>query len=151
MVHRLLCDRSDVFAAGVSHAGTLWKDESLCQPTEPVSILQIHSLKDEVIGYQGGAVLGVYPGVIEMLSDWAEILGCSGELSETEQDLDLDLSFAAEGRETQVFRYTDCDGVDVELWRKSAGLHRPTVRRDGRISELPEAVLDWLFEHPKRK
>ena len=149
MVHRLLCERSDLFAAGVSHAGTLWKDESLCRPNHPVSILQIHSLSDEVIRYEGGTVLGEYPGVAEMLSDWAEILGCSGNLEETGEVFDLDLSVAAEGRETKVFQYMGCEGIDIELWQKSVGLHRPTVRRDGMISELPEAVINWLFEHPK--
>lgn len=150
MVHRLLCERSDLFAAGVSHAGQLWKDESRCRPLHPVQVLQIHSLKDEVVRYGGGSAVGVYPGVLEMLADWAEILGCVGELEKTDMTLDLDLSVAAEGRETEVFRYLNCEGSAVELWRKKAGLHRPSVRREGKISELPEAVIEWLYAHPKR-
>lgn len=148
MVHRLLCDRSDLFAAGVSHAGVSWADASNSKPEFPVSILQIHSLRDEVISFSGGFAFGPYPGVLKTLQDWADKLGCTGSLTETGETLELDL--AVEGRETTVMRYTDCQGIDIELWRKNDGKHLPTLEQDGEKTDYSEAVIDWLYRHQKQ-
>ena len=147
MVHRLLCDRSDLFAGGVSHAGVSWMDPSRCRPSDPVNILHIHSLTDEIVNFDGGVAFGQHPGVLQTLRDWADRLGCAGELTETEVTLELDL--AVPGRETTIFRYIGCENSAVELWRKSSGKHWPTLQKDGIETDLSNAVVDWLFSHPK--
>jgi polyhydroxybutyrate depolymerase len=107
MVHRMLCERSDIFAAGVSHAGLPWADESFCNPSEKVSILQIHSLQDEIIPYFGeasGAFGGPTPSVPGALQAWADKLGCDGSLRPVGERLDLDLDVP--GAETFIFVMT---------------------------------------------
>ena len=143
MVHRLLCERSDLFAAGVSRAGVSWVDSSRCNPQENVSVLQIHSRRDEVISFNGGVSFGPHPGVLETLQDWANKLGVGGALEEV-VDLRLDIDSDVEGAEARVLRYPTDSGIDIELWEMEKGVHRmqPTP-------EMSHLILDWLFAHPK--
>lgn len=48
MVYRIACERADLVAAVVSLAGATYYDASLCSPSEPVSVLEIHGTEDEV-------------------------------------------------------------------------------------------------------
>ena len=59
MAHRMACDHASRIAGIVSVAGMNFKDISLCKPSEPVNILQVHGTADTTIPYNGGLVLGV--------------------------------------------------------------------------------------------
>jgi polyhydroxybutyrate depolymerase len=74
MAHRMACDRAARIAAVVSIAGAQWNDLAYCQPSEPVSVLQVHGTADTVILYDGGPG---YPGARTTVTDWAMLNRCT--------------------------------------------------------------------------
>ena len=49
MAHRMACDASDLVTAIISISGATWNDPARCQPTHPVSVLQIHGTADPIV------------------------------------------------------------------------------------------------------
>jgi polyhydroxybutyrate depolymerase len=145
MAHRYACDRSTRVAAVVTLAGMQWKDQSHCDPSSPVSVLQVHGTNDETVRYDGGTMPNGarYPGAVETVGDWAQHNGCTGSLTATGRTLDLDRWAAAD--ETREDDYTGCPtGTDVRLW---------TIERGGHVPGFNDqwAGLIWAFmaNHPK--
>jgi polyhydroxybutyrate depolymerase len=125
MAHRLACDRSSKIAAIVSLAGAQWNDVSKCQPSEPVSVLQVHGDADQEILYTGGTANGPYPSAMQTVADWATLDGCTGALG-LDGTLDLDTQLA--GAETDVQVYAGCPtGIDVQLWTIHGAGHIPNL------------------------
>jgi polyhydroxybutyrate depolymerase len=130
MAHRLACDHADRFAAIISLAGAppLTAD---CSPDQPVGILQIHGDADDTVYYAGGDGIGgfefpcAYPGAIDTVTQWADRNGCTGELADTGDSLDLVTDLA--GDETAVQRVGGCAAAGVELWTIAGGPHIPAL------------------------
>jgi polyhydroxybutyrate depolymerase len=145
MAHRLACDRSTEIAAIVALAGDNYVDESKCNPTVPVSVLQVHGDADQTILYDGGATTtGPYPSAHDSVATWASKDGCTGALAPTGQMLDLDPGIA--GDETRVNAYGGCpSGVDVQLWTIQGGPHIPTLNHP----QWGEMVWAFLSAHSR--
>lgn len=144
MSHRMACDAAPRIAAIAALAGTVWNDPTKCAPSEHVSVLQIHGDADLTIPYGGGANLGFeYPGAEATVDFWAGKNTCGGALAPSGADFDLDSNVI--GAETSPFGRTPCpaDG-DVALWRIRGGSHLP-----GLGQSFSDAVIPWLFAHPK--
>ncbi len=147
MSHRMACDASNRIAAIVSVAGAMWSDMSRCQPTSPVSVLQVHGTLDAVIAYNGGmqilAMPGMrtYPSARASVDTWARLNRC-GPLTATTERIDLDIGLF--GSETRVDRATGCAGGAAELWSIEGGSHIP-----GFGPEWPGLICDWLSAHPR--
>ncbi len=81
MAYRLACERADrVTAVGVV-AGSVMVDG--CQPSRPVSVMEIHGTEDTLIPYMGGIPAAPeaeaappYTATPAMMQRWAEINGC---------------------------------------------------------------------------
>ena len=58
MSYRMACEHADTIAAIVSLAGATYLDTDECDPTEPVSVLQIHGTAHDTIAFDGGSILG---------------------------------------------------------------------------------------------
>lgn len=142
MSHRLACDHADEIAAILSLAGALSLDTSLCQPSEPVSVLQIHGTADDTIYYEGGTNIGnEYPGVEVTIGTWVDRDGCSEESQGNPLDLDIMIA----GAETTVTRHESCDADKVvELWSIAGGGHIPPFG-----DSIGAVLVDWLLAHPK--
>ena len=124
MVHRMACDHASRIAGIVSFAGMNFKDISLCKPSEPVNILQIHGTADDTILYNGGVIAGVeYPSVQDVLDDWISLNGCTAN-SLTDGTPFSILSDVA-GAETTPKTATCPAGVSVEHWKMENGIHNP--------------------------
>ena len=85
MAYRLACDSTDRFAAIVAGAGQFpVHDPGRCAPSAPISILEVHSLDDEAIPFDGGTFplnpALEFPGSIELVEYWADVNGCKGNL-----------------------------------------------------------------------
>jgi polyhydroxybutyrate depolymerase len=134
MTHRLLCEKSGLFAAGASLAGAAWKDDAKCAPTTAAALVEIHGDADELVKYEGGTFpSGAYPSSVEGIARWARKMGCGGQHAEERGDLMLP---------TTVTKY-DCPVGAAELWTVQGGTHRgldPNMR----------AAIDWLLAHPKK-
>jgi polyhydroxybutyrate depolymerase len=144
MVHRLACDLAPRVAAIVSLAGAVWNDPARCNPTSPVSILDVHGDADATISYTGGGN-PPYPSEATTMATWAAKNGCTGALAPNGKTLDLDTSLA--GAETVEKAYGGCPaGIDVELWTIQGGAHIPTLARPTWADE----VWGFLSAHPKK-
>ena len=144
MSHRMACDRADLVAAIGSLAGATWNDPAKCDPSEPVSILQIHGTVDDTVLYEGEAINGVaYPSAVGTVEAWAELDGCT-LAPEAGAAIDLDVTIS--GEETSVSRYaTGCKpGGAAELWTITGAGHLPELG-----AEFAPRLVDWLFAHAK--
>jgi len=100
--HRLACEMSDRIAAIGSVAGVMGIGE--CQPSRPVSVLQLHGTSDTVVPFEGSDNYG-FPSAPDTVEGWRVRSGC-GETSAP--------SFA-EG-DTACQAWSGCDGgASVEL------------------------------------
>jgi polyhydroxybutyrate depolymerase len=144
MSYRMACDHADLIAAIVSVSGATFADPTRCQPSEPVSVLEIHGTADTVIAYDGGKILGnSYPSAPTSVSTWATYNGC-GTLGEV-QPGQLDLYGDTADAETSVVGYTDCPPTGaVALWTVLGGVHSPRIS-----STFFDDALDFLYAHPK--
>jgi len=157
MAHRLACDLSNRIAAIAGLAGAVWNDASKCNPTGPVSVLDVHGDADVVIGYGGGAVAanlvapGVpsnaqppYPSEAQTMATWAAKNGCTGALATDGFVFDLDTLLP--GAETTESAYAGCpSGVAVDLWTITGGSHVPALAQP----KWGGAVYGFLKKHPK--
>jgi len=131
MAHRMACDHADLIAAIASIAGATWADATMCAPSEPIRVLQIHGSEDVNVGFDGGELDSVaYPGAVETTEMWAELNGCSLEpyLGWPALNMADDLP----GYETTVAKYEDgCDaGGTAELWTMVGADHGPDQSAD---------------------
>lgn len=85
MTNKLACERADVFAAIAPVAGTLGRGVP-CNPSQPVSVLEIHGTADPLVPFKGGDVRG-RGGVSHsisangMVDKWRSADGCQGDPS----------------------------------------------------------------------
>jgi len=145
MAYRMACDHSDIIAAIVSASGTTWNDPGLCNPAEPVHVLEIHGTLDDAALYDGGFVGAIpYPGAIATIEQWATFAGCS-LIGDTSSPL-LDLSVMLPGVDTTVTRYaTGCSPRGSgELWTIVNGGHIPDA-----TPQFSRLILEFLYAHPK--
>ena len=143
MCHRMACEAPGRFASVVSIAGAMWNDQSLCQPTDPIHVLQIHGTLDPVIWWLGGLIgLTPYPGVNTTIEYWAQQHGCSTEATFAGS---MDLDWLVWFDETNRWIYEGCDDPSAgsaELWEIFGGLHFPSFTDEG-----IEALFNYLDTH----
>lgn len=138
MAHRMACDRAARVAAVVSIAGAQWSYLPYCQPSEPVSVLQVHGTGDTTILYDGGPG---YPGARTTAADWALLNRCTTDFyAAAVWDLDTQ-----SGVETVRELAIGCPpGVGVELWSMIAAPHDPSFSAFG-----ANFLYNFLLVYPK--
>jgi polyhydroxybutyrate depolymerase len=145
MAHRLACELADRVAAIISFAGATWADASRCEPSRPVSVVQMHGTADLVIAYNGGRVVGTdgpYPAATTTAAIWRAKNGCTG----TQAGGRMDLAATIVGDETRVERGTGCvAGGAVELWTMVGAGHVSPLAQP----EFREAVWAFFAAHPR--
>jgi polyhydroxybutyrate depolymerase len=139
MSHRMACDHADRVAAIMSLAGATWADPAQCQPSEPVSVVQVHGTADDVIFYEGGDLFGnEYPSAAETVAYWAGVAGCD-PTAPPATPLDIAVS------PSELTQFSGCaPGVDVELWTIEGGTHIP-----GLSAAFGPALFDFFESHAK--
>jgi polyhydroxybutyrate depolymerase len=141
MSHRLACDRADRVVAIVALAGNVWKDESRCQPSRPVSVLQVHGTSDPVVRYNG---LALYPSAPQSIATWALKNRCDPVRLSSGPKLDLDSEH--DGLDTTRERHHNCEGGAAELWTMDGAGHHPKF-----TEAWPGTIYDWLLAHERQK
>ena len=143
MSHHMACSDSNRIAAIASFAGATYKDQSMCKPNRPITILQIWGTVDETISYTGGALLAPYPGAAETIADWAKLDKCNAKIITSPAKINIESSIA--GNETTVSSYAGCaNKTTVELWSIAGGHHVPTL-----ASDFATKLVNFLLAHPK--
>ena len=147
MCHRMACEAPETFASIVSLSGALWNDPSMCQPSEPIHVLNIHGTLDPIIFWLGGYLLpnlNPYPGAETTAARWAAHNGCDGTPTNLGSlDFDLAVLFA----ETTRWSFDQCAepaAGSIELWETSLGSHFPIISSEG-----TEAIFSYLETHTK--
>jgi polyhydroxybutyrate depolymerase len=147
MAHRLACDRAHTVAAIGSLAGATFLDASKCNPSEKVSVVEIHADTDMTVLYGGGTSTSTgidYPSAHATVATWASKNGCTGALAATGTTYDFDTSVA--GNETKVEAYGGCPtGIDVQLFTMQGGSHIPPLNRP----TFEETLWSFLSAHAK--
>jgi polyhydroxybutyrate depolymerase len=151
MSYRLACEASDRIAAIASLAGATYLDQAACDPSEPVSVLQVHGTADETIAYEGGELPFMpdgFPSARQTVSSWAQYNGCGATATPSEEGLDLDQTLP--GPETVTETFDGCPaGIDVALWTVEGGSHIPTIALAAPPYPMSEGMIDFLLAHPK--
>ena len=76
--HRLACEAADVIAAAAPVAAVLGIEESACNPSRPIPIMQLNGTADPLVAYEGGG-LSDSPSAQESIDGWIARDGCAGE------------------------------------------------------------------------
>lgn len=143
MSYRMACDRADLIAGIVSLAGAMPYDDSVCEPSEPVAVAQVHGTADTTISYYGlfpTLVTPGYPSARTSVEFWRDFNGCDEDPLDRDA---IDISSGV-GTETDVEYYPNCQGGAGELWTINFGPHIPNLNAD-----FPRKSLEFLLAHPK--
>jgi polyhydroxybutyrate depolymerase len=150
MSYRMACDHADVVAGIVSIAGAMWLDTSKCNPTQPVSVLEVHGTADVEIYYDGGSTVsgdggppggGQYPGATTTVADWATFDWCSSTADTSLPPVDIDVSHP-----TTVTQYSaGCKAPsEIDLWTMNGEGHIP-----GFNTSFAPMAFDFLLSHAR--
>ncbi len=139
MSYRLACEGLPGLTALVSLAGSSFIESDRCLSPAPVSVLQIHGDRDQLVSYE--SKLSQPPGAADLVLRWAERAGCD---TDAVVELDpIDLDGLVSGAETTVQRIREgcVDGITVELWTMEGVGHVPRLTP----AVFAERVLAWLL------
>jgi polyhydroxybutyrate depolymerase len=148
MAYRMACDHAALIAGVVSLEGAMYADDSKCDPSEPVSVVEVHGNADTVIRYEGGTNNAAnpdappYPSAEQTVQSWAAFDHCDPTAvpaSPATRQLLVDKPPA------MASAFDGCaDGTAVELWTQPDGGHVPKLDES-----FTEQVVDFLLAHPK--
>ena len=140
MAHTFACEHADQVAAIASLAGAMDADAA-CDPTQPVSVLQVHGDADDTILYDGGRITArPYTSAATTVARWRSADGCSGDALPGPR---LDADATAAGDDLSPTTWTHCrGGAEVALWTIVGGGHVPAL-----TSAFTAALLDWFDAH----
>jgi len=144
MTHRLACDLADRFAAIAPVAGAfyLWDE---CAPSQPVAVVAFHSMKDNVVPYEGtdNPLFIDVPPITVWAQAWADLNACAPnpETNSIDQIINVDT-------------WSKCNGdVTVTLYSMVLGGHNWPNEFFGGTDAGPIKINDviWNFflAHPK--
>ncbi len=150
MAYHVACKGLPGLRAVASLSGTSYVEDSTCDGAQPVSVLHIHGVGDDVILYDGdrgepdpskGGETAFYAGAEDMVARWSRRTGCEWP-DDPQPYATLDFDQYVPGEETKLFRpESDCpDGINIELWRTEGSGHAP-----GYGPAFVDALLDWLL------
>jgi polyhydroxybutyrate depolymerase len=130
----LACEMSDVLAAVGPVGGVL--TSSPCEPQEPVSLIHVHALNDQVVPFASAAFPN-FPSAKEDITNWVQINECT-EPATTEKLLNDILTHTA---------YTSCkNNTAVELYTFETGGHTWPSKY---VWDTSQALWDFFAAHPK--
>jgi polyhydroxybutyrate depolymerase len=136
MSNRLACERADVFAAIAPVSGTLGVGVP-CDPSRPVSVMEVHGTADPLVPFNGGDVHGRggishSVSVTSMVAKWRSVDGCQGDPSVQ------DLPDVGDGTFVRRFDSTACaNSTEVVFYKIEKGGHT----WPGAKQYLPAAII----------
>ncbi len=144
MAHTLACEHADQVAAIASLAGAMDVDGA-CDPTEPVSVVQVHGDADDTIFYGGGRIDGrSYTSAAATVDRWRNADGCSGAAL---PGAPLDADASVPGADLSPITWSGCrGGAEVALWRITGANHVPAL-----TPAFSAALVDWLEAHHRER
>lgn len=144
MAFRTACDHADQVTAIVSVNGASWNDPARCRPSEPVSVLSVHSSADETVAFGGGVIDSTaYPSAATTVAHWLGYNRCADAGRDAPA---LDLVTDLPAAETTVRTYVRgcAGGSTVQAWTINGGTHVPQLG-----PAFAPAVTDFLLSQAK--
>ncbi len=140
MAHTFACQHADQVAAIACLAGAM-DVEASCDPSEPVSVLQVHGSADEAILVNGGEINArPYTSAATTVARWRGADGCSGDARPGPR---FDADANVPGDDLTPTTWTGCrGGTEVALWTIAGGSHVPAL-----TPAFSAALVDWLEAH----
>jgi polyhydroxybutyrate depolymerase len=130
--YRLACEMSDTFAATAAVAGPLFTDP--CRPSQPISVMDVHGLNDDLSPYKGGGDFNTTP-VENVIHTWVQLDGCADSPQVEKENMITHT------------RYTSCKaGASVELYAIEGGAH---VWPSKDVMDTSSIIWDFFAAHPK--
>jgi polyhydroxybutyrate depolymerase len=123
MAQRWACEPAGDITGIISISGVgPGAPDPACQPSRPVTLVQIHGDADDVIRYDGGTLNGfAYPSVRQNIESWTKLAGCAaGTQAARKEWRDFGL--------TVVDETWTCGRARVTHWRALGGAHNLRVR-----------------------
>jgi polyhydroxybutyrate depolymerase len=144
MAFRMACDHADQITAIVSLNGASWNDAARCRPSEPVSVLAIHSSTDETVAF-GGGVIGsaAYPSAATTVAQWLGYNRCA-KAGRDAPALDLVTDLPAAETTVRTYGQGCAGGSTVQAWTINGGTHVPQLG-----PAFAPAVTDFLLSQAK--
>ena len=144
MAFRMACDHADQITAIVSLNGASWNDAARCRPSEPVSVLAIHSSTDETIAFGGGLIgRAAYPSAATTVAQWLGYNRCA-EADRNAPALDLVTDLPAAETSVRTYAQGCAGGSTVQAWTINRGTHVPQLG-----PAFAPAVTDFLLSQAK--
>jgi polyhydroxybutyrate depolymerase len=133
MAQRLACDAADRITAVTSVSGSLVSDP--CDPSRPISVLEMHGLDDDLVPYKGGAVAGLtfFPPTISNMQKWASRDGCAISPAVTQDGI------------TTTYMWSACHDGSVVVLDAIAGAGHSWFGPDEMPGEPDAAQVSWNF------
>lgn len=132
LAYRFACEMSDTFAAVASVGGTLLS--SPCQPSQPVALMEVHGLNDDLAPYGGGGDFNT-PPVEELIHTWAQLDGCTDSPQMDKEKIITHTSYASCNAGTAVELYAIEDGENT--WPSKE------------VLDTSQIIWDFFAVHPK--
>ncbi|HQY99493.1 MAG TPA: alpha/beta fold hydrolase [Propionicimonas sp.] len=141
MALRIACDHADRVAAVASLAGAMDADAD-CEPSQPVSVLQIHGDADSTVLFEGSTIEGNrHTSAEQTVRTWRELNACPAEAAHADKRWDADADIS--GADLSTTSWIGCeDATEVALWRIDGGRHVPSL-----TAEFSDALFQWLESH----
>jgi polyhydroxybutyrate depolymerase len=144
MAFRMACDHADQITAIVSLNGASWNDAARCRPSEPVSVLAIHSSTDETVAFGGGVIGGAaYPSAASTVAQWLGYDRCA-RAGRDAAALDLVTDLPAAETSVRTYGQGCAGGSTVQAWTINGGTHVPQLG-----PAFAPAVTDFLLSQAK--
>jgi polyhydroxybutyrate depolymerase len=144
MAFRMACDHADQITAIVSLNGASWNDATRCRPSEPVSVLAIHSSTDETVAFGGGVIGGAaYPSAASTVAQWLGYDRCA-RAGRDAAALDLVTDLPAAETSVRTYGQGCAGGSTVQAWTINGGTHVPQLG-----PAFAPAVTDFLLSQAK--
>jgi polyhydroxybutyrate depolymerase len=123
MAQRWACEPGGDLAGILSISGVgPGAPDPVCQPSRPITVVQIHGDADDVIRYAGGVLNGYeYPAVARNVEAWTKLAGCPAAREPASKEwLEFGLSVVDET--------WSCANASVTHWRVRSGAHNLRLR-----------------------
>lgn len=159
MAERFACDRADLVAAIAPVAASMGQSTADgCNPSRPVSVMDVHGTADPLVPYDGGSMRGrggssTIISAVDVFARWSAWNGCTDQPGQRMLPSRVD-----DGTSVQITSASACPaGVAVELWTVVGGGHTwpggeqyLPVRLIGPVShqfDAPDAIWKFFAAH----
>ena len=145
MAFRMACDHPDQVTAIVSLNGATWNDAARCRPSEPVSVLAVHSSNDETVAFAGGVIGGTaHPSAASTVAQWLGFNRCA-RAGRAVPGLDLVTDRPAAETSVRAYEQGCAGGSTVQAWTINGGTHVPRLG-----AAFAPAVTDFCCPGPSQ-